>query len=99
MSVASNVTRTSAWFPVVLGSPVITFSSREAVDFAGSPFESGVPTVSVLELCAVGLHEPYVSGAPCVRLGAVHCLYDGSSDARNGVAPRGRTYESEVLAR
>jgi hypothetical protein len=44
----------------------------------------------MLELWDGGLHESFVNGAPWVRFGAVHCLYDGSSEARNGLAPFGR---------
>src|SRR4051812_13555577 len=99
MSVASNVTLTSESSTMFPESPTITLNSRNAVELAWKPFESGVPTVRVLELRAGGLHDPDASGRPWVRFGAVHCLYEGSSDARNGVAPLGRGYDREVLAR
>jgi hypothetical protein len=56
----------------------------------GCPFESAVPTVSeVLAFCG-GLHDGKASAGPCVRFGALHWLYAGTSGAWIGVAPLGR---------
>ena len=62
------------------------------MELAGWPFASLVPTVNDPDDCACGLHDGKASGGPCVRLGAVHELYAGTSDARIGVAPLGRGY-------
>jgi hypothetical protein len=72
------------------GSPGTAFSVARPIDCADCPFASGVPTVSVPELCSGGEHEPNESGAPWDRLGALHGSNAGTSDTLSGVAPFGR---------
>jgi hypothetical protein len=79
--------RTSA---AVAALPGTTLKSNEASIRTGSPFASGVPVVSRPEASCGGPQEPYESGAPCVVLGAAHCLLAGTREMRKGEAPRGR---------
>src|SRR5688572_12826650 len=67
-------------------------------ELATAPLASGVPTVRKLEACTGGLHDGKASGGPCVRLGAVHELYAGTSDTRRGVAPLGRGCVAPAVA-
>ena len=59
--------------------------------FAPTLFASGLPIVRKLDDCTGGLHDPELSGAPCVRFGLVHWLYAGTRATRIGDAPFGRT--------
>ena len=61
-------------------------------EFAAAPLTSGVPTVMCVDVCNGGLHEPKPSGGPCVRFGAVHPVYAGTSETLSGDADLGRTY-------
>jgi hypothetical protein len=75
------------------GEVVFTFSRIDPTEFDGAPLLSGVPTVRKLDDCTGGLHDGNASGAPCVLFGVPHALKDGTSEARSGLAPLGRTCE------
>src|SRR5687768_16091213 len=76
------------------GVPTLTSSFANPTEFAPAPLASGVPTVTDPEAWTGGLHDGNASGGPCVRFGAVHALYAGTSDATIGVAPLGRGCEA-----
>ena len=52
--------------------PPKTSQRTDPTDAAGRPLASGVPTVSMVEVCCGGAQEGKASGAPCWRFGAVH---------------------------
>ena len=56
---------------------------------ASAPFASDVPTVMEFDDCTGGLHDGNASGGPCVRFGAVHSLYAGTSDVTSGLPTAG----------
>ena len=72
------------------GAPAIAVNLTSPEEFAAAPFASGVPTVRCGDAWAGGLQEGKVSDGPCVRLGAVHALYAGTSGTRMFAAPFGR---------
>jgi hypothetical protein len=72
------------------GTPTRTAMRSDPTEFAGAPFASGDPTVMEFDDWTGGLHDGNASGGPCVRFGAAHALYAGTSDATIGVAPFGR---------
>jgi hypothetical protein len=61
------------------------------VEFAPAPLASGEPIVRKFDVCTGGLQDGNASGAPCVLFGVAHALNDGTSEARSGDAPFGRT--------
>src|SRR6185503_21358667 len=87
-SVIDDVMSTSS------GEVGLTFSRMNPVEFAPAPLASGEPIVRKFDVCTGGLQDGNASGAPCVRLGTVHALNDGTSEARSGVAPFGRTCDA-----
>jgi hypothetical protein len=76
------------------GVPTRTARRMEPTAFAAAPFASGEPTVMAVDDWTGGLHDGNASGGPCVRFGAAHALYAGTSDATIGVAPLGRGCEA-----
>ena len=44
-----------------------------------------------------GLHDGNARGGPCVRFGAVHCAYAGTSEAVMGLADLGRGCEAFAM--
>ena len=59
-----------------------------------APFASGEPMVSDVDDWTGGLHDGNASGGPCVRFGAAHALYAGTSDARSGRCTHGTRVSS-----
>src|SRR6266568_7712664 len=75
------------------GEVALTLSRIDPTEFAPAPLASGAPIVRKFDDCTGGLQDGNASGAPCVRFGVPHALNDGTSEARRGLAPFGRTCE------
>ena len=72
----------------------LTLNVIDPTEFAPAPLASGLPTVRKLDAWTGGLQDGNASGAPWVLFGVAHALYAGTSEARKGVAPLGRTCDA-----
>src|SRR3954466_344438 len=82
---------------LTLTSPGVTSTRTEPIDLASAVLPSPTPTVRVEDPGRGGAHDGKDSGAPCVRLDAVHGFAAGTSETRKGVAPLGRAKAEGVL--